>query len=264
MSTKVKTKSAGDYELAIARSHVYLLCALAFRYPTRETMEVIRESLKTLSAKPGVLGTTVDQAINATRERISGLRLTSIESEYLLVFTHINSSDCYPCETAYVATHLFQQAHRIADLNGFYRAHGVEPSLERSDHIGVEMEFMAFLAQKQAMALAQGRPRRARQALEDQRAFLERHLGPWARTFLRFLSLKADDGIYESLAALADAFLLHDFERIGAQVKEVKGPPVRLSVTSNEEDDSDECPDFTLAEPRPIRPPTHLQPEAHN
>ena len=190
-------------------------------------------------------------------DALSGLPLEAIETEYLRIFTHVITSDCHPCETAYTATHMFQESQKIADLNGFYRAFGVKPDVERPDHVSVESEFMAFLIQKEAYAIANGRPRRAGFVRRTQRTFIEDHLGSWVRTFARFVEIKAEEGLYAALAGLTRRFFESEFEELSAQVKELTGPPKPFPLLMSKDQDEDEgddddCPEFATAEPRPV------------
>lgn len=253
--------AAGASHLAEARSRAYLLLSAGFRYPSQESLIVMREDCRELQRllsggkAPALSGlAAIQEALHAVSGELSGLRQGRFETEYLKVFTHVIASDCDPCETAYTATHLFQQTQKLADLNGFYRAFGVEPTAERADHVSVELEFMAYLAQKETHAWSNGRPRRAGFMCRTQRGFLEDHLGPWVRTFARFIEKKAETGVYASLAALTLAFFEAEFDLIGAQVRELTGPPkpLPLLMQKEAEDDDDECPVFATAEPRPV------------
>lgn len=260
-------------DIAAFRTRMYLLISLGYRYPSRDTIAAMKEeieALRRLARRADTTSSLADgwpkDAIERARTALSGLRFEAIEAEYLRVFTHVITSDCHPCETAYTATHMFQQAQKIADLNGFYRAFGVEPDVERPDHVSVESEFMAFLIQKEANALSNGRPRRAGFVRRTQRTFIEDHLGPWVRTFARFVEIKAEEGPYAALAALTKRLFESEFEELSAEVRELTGPPkpLPLLMAKEQEDEDDDCPAFATAEPRGVvlRPPTlDLNPE---
>lgn len=253
------------------RSRMYLLLSLGYRYPSSDTIAAIKEELEALGRVRRTSDTSLpsadgwrSEAVEQVRASLSGLRFGAIEMEYLRVFTHVITSDCHPCETAYTATHMFQESQKIADLNGFYQAFGVKPDAERPDHVSVECEFMAFLIQKEAHAIAHSRPRRAGFVRRTQRTFIEDHLGPWVRTFARFVELKAEEGPYAAMAILTRRFFEAEFEELSAQVQELTGPPKPLPLPMargqepDDEGDDDDCPAFATAEPRPVvlRPPT--------
>ncbi len=61
-----------------------------------------------------------------------------------------------PYETEYTTPDALYKAHQLADIAGFYRAFGLEMSTEnreRPDHLAAELEFMHFLALKEAQAM---------------------------------------------------------------------------------------------------------------
>lgn len=242
--------------LALARSRMYLLFSLGFRYPSEETFEFLKiecEAVREAVQKGFLPAETAEGNLQIEVERLAAtladLDFPSFEAEYLRVFTHVITSDCHPCETAYTATHLFQQANKLSDLNGFYRALGVAPGTERPDHVSVEAEFMAYLAQKEARAASTGRPRRASAMYRTQVAFLEAHLGPWVRVFAKFVGIKAPSGPHNFLANLVNLFFAWEFAEQGAQVKEISGPPKPLPLMQQKEmeTEDDECPVFELA-----------------
>lgn len=242
--------------LALARSRMYLLLSLGFRYPSEETFECLKiecEAVREAIRKGFLPAATADGSLQEELERLAAfledLDFPKFEAEYLRVFTHVITSDCHPCETAYTATHLFQQANKLSDLNGFYRAFGVTPGTERPDHISVEAEFMAYLAQKEARAASTGRPRRASAMYRTQVAFLETHLGPWVRVFAKFVAIKAPSGPHHCLANLVSRFFPWEFAEQGARVHEISGPPKPLPLMQQKEmeTEDDECPVFELA-----------------
>lgn len=234
---------------ALARSRVYLVLALGFRYPTPETVAALREELDALQTAHEGLDEPTLKAVAEVEVAAKDFDFDKFETESLSVFTHVTATDCNPTETSYTATHLFQQAQKLANLNGFYRAYGVEPGKERADHLSVELEFMAFLAQKEGYAAYRGRTRRVAEVRETQREFMERHLGVWIRTFALFVVAKAGEGLLGRFAGLAREFASSEFVELGADVKEITGPPKMLPLLMvQEEEETDECPEFATAE----------------
>src|SRR3989304_5935155 len=62
---------------------------------------------------------------------------------------------CPPYETEYGRRHGVGQAQGLADIAAFYNAFGLTTSAggERVDHVSAELEFLAVLAPKEALAL---------------------------------------------------------------------------------------------------------------
>lgn len=94
------------------------------------------------------------------------------------------SPECPPYETEYGSPHVFAQSGELADIAGFYRAFGLAaPATERVDHLAVELEFLSFLAFKEAWAVNNGETERTGELREIQAKFLADHLARWAPAF---------------------------------------------------------------------------------
>lgn len=142
-----------------------------------------------------------------------------LQDEYRRLFGHALSPDCSPYESYYGTGHVFQQSQTLADISGFYKAFGLEPSAaghERADHVAMELEFMAVLAAKEAHALARELPEQAMVCRDAQRKFLEDHLGRWADSFAGRLKNKSS-GFYARLAQDLAGFIDKECALLGAK-----------------------------------------------
>jgi DMSO reductase family type II enzyme chaperone len=129
----------------------------------------------------------------------------------LVEYTRLWGSDlvCPHYETDYVRGDSFRAVHVIADVAAFYSTFGVRVAAdqrERPDHIAVELEFMNFLATKQAYALSQGEAGPARLCRQAQSKFFADHLGQWAARFAETLLAAAHDPFHRTVARLLLAF----------------------------------------------------------
>ncbi|WP_018750062.1 TorD/DmsD family molecular chaperone [Paenibacillus sanguinis] len=85
---------------------------------------------------------------------------------------------------------------------------------ERDDHIALELEFMAVLAEGM---LAKVNLQQSCLALADsQISFLRLHLLRWAHLFSRELLQATDSPLYQAVAELMDLFLTEDFNSLCA------------------------------------------------
>ena len=101
-------------------------------------------------------------------------------------------------------------AQEVAKL---YEAEGLEPRegfTELPDHLGVELEFMAFLCQRAAEAVASGDQKEAEIFGSKQREFLQNHLLPWSEKCLVKMKEKASTPLYRHLANLLKSFLVEE------------------------------------------------------
>ncbi|RKY20594.1 MAG: hypothetical protein DRQ55_07230 [Planctomycetota bacterium] len=119
--------------------------------------------------------------------------------EHQRVFGLVQSKECPPCESDYCPqTFSVYRSQRMADVAGFYRAFGLQPSRdmpEHVDHVALELEFMAWLLAKRRHALQAGGQKAAEQAgvcAAAERDFAEEHLAWWLPAFARALRTKAD------------------------------------------------------------------------
>jgi DMSO reductase family type II enzyme chaperone len=217
----------------MARAFLYQFLAGAFSDPAPETWAWLTDSCTqaTAQAAVGLLpGRTALPELSA-QPLLAKLQHDSFEPfqvAYVAAFGHAARGDCPLNEIEYgeLKADALIQPHRLADLAGFYRAFGLEVAhgaAERPDHIGMELEFMAVLAAKEAYALEHqlddGQLRLCQQA---QKKFLREHLSGWALAFARRLARVATN---EALAALAE--FTRDF---------LAGDSLRFGVTPGSED----------------------------
>lgn len=119
----------------------------------------------------------------------------------------------YPTESVYTSEkHLTMQDSRD-DVMTFYRTWGLKRSdamKESEDHITVEVEFMAALAERTAAALAAGDEDEAAALLGAQRQFLDDHLLRWARVFAQGIRVFSETDLYQGVGHLTEGFLDED------------------------------------------------------
>lgn len=100
-----------------------------------------------------------------------------------------------------------------ADVIRWYQQAGVSfdhAQKDLPDHIAVELEFMSYLIWKEREAWRVGDGDAARQRLEDQQAFLARHLGAWVRDFAQAVKDGTSNLFYRSLADCTTTFIESD------------------------------------------------------
>jgi TorA maturation chaperone TorD len=108
------------------------------------------------------------------------------------------------------------KAALLADVAGFYRAFGLQPSdgqPEIEDHVCAELELMSVLAYKEAWATAERHAAGLEVTRDAQRAFLRDHLGRWGPAFAARVSAAAPPGTYPAAAAVLIGWLAADCAR---------------------------------------------------
>lgn len=244
--TETPVDTAGE---ALARSQVYRALALAFRHPEADSLGTLSGVVAAL-AEAQTLPTPVAEAVAGLNAALQGVRLDDLQDQYVATFGHVTVPDCPLYETACGMGDPFLQPQTLADLAGFYRAFGLEmagEAHERADHLTVELEFMHYLAYREAYALEHHGPEQVAIVHDGERRFLEAHLGRWAPVLARAVAARAG-GPLAAAARLLERLLAHEVERWRIAPAPVVTEGAPLMIPPLDADDADDD-DFTGREP---------------
>lgn len=148
------------------------------------------------------------------------VRESGLETAYRRTFGHIPAGHFSPYETSYGAPNAFTQSQTLADLNGFYRAFGVEPAAayrERHDHLSLQCEFVALLLCKEGLARHEGNAEGVEVCRAARRRFLEEHLGRWGGVLFERLERDAPGELYRRCGRVGVQVLAAEVEAVGAR-----------------------------------------------
>ncbi|MCC7078315.1 MAG: molecular chaperone TorD family protein [Acidimicrobiia bacterium] len=120
-----------------------------------------------------------------------------------------------PYETAYLQPSIVGHVGELADIAGFYKAFGFEVSKERTDHLLVELEFAAFLAAKEAAAIAAGHEEGTVIVGSARRTFYQDHFGCWLNAYAAKLEEKEPGVPYTALVDLLASWVTVDCRNHG-------------------------------------------------
>ncbi|HXH23448.1 MAG TPA: molecular chaperone TorD family protein [Dehalococcoidia bacterium] len=211
------TLQAPEVRALLARADMYRLLAQAFSYPDRRGLQALRSLLDEVLEHGVARGLALEDATAAlaTASRSRDARPARLAGEHTRLFA--GQVECSGHETEYEFDP-FSKARQLADICGFYKAFGLQVAEERRglpDFVATELEFLSFLALKEAYAAVQGWPAERQIAADAQRSFLEDHAGRWLPAFARKLA-----GLYvpfySAAADLLGAFIASEIERLGA------------------------------------------------
>jgi TorA maturation chaperone TorD len=163
-------------------------------------------------------------------------------SEYNRVFGLATVKECPPYETEYHATsEPFFRSQQLADVAGFYRAFGLDPSRaapERPDYLPLELEFMAFLLMKKRLAAEAEDSEHIAICAAAEVSFFRDHLAWWVPAFAASLRRRAGGGLYAQLGQVLAALIPVERQRLG--VPATSGP-VRASPLERPEELQEGC-----------------------
>lgn len=212
---------------AAGRVTVYSLLAIGLMYPTADRIETLKETLL-----PGLsmldLGPDLDERV----EKLTVSLPTDVDAfrhEYMELFPPIASQDAPGYETGYRGQGIFQQSAIMADIAGFYRAHGLRAGgseRERPDHITVELEFLAVVAKKEALALAARDSENAEVCRATAATFLADHLGCWGPAFGLRASAVSSSAWYSTLGELLTLWIEAELEVLEVRPAEIADSPL--------------------------------------
>jgi TorA maturation chaperone TorD len=149
-----------------------------------------------------------------------GDALGALRVEYARTFL----MNVYPYESVYLDDSGMMNAPRSASVLEHYRDHSFDPQSARRagapDHLGLELEFMSTLVEREAAARRAGSSAEIRALREDQLHFLEIHLVRWGPIFGRVLAEAAESPFYRALGEAIEGFLLTEYQSLASETRE--------------------------------------------
>lgn len=213
--------------LARSRSQVYgFLSSLYLDLPTKGWVsQLLDEStlapLTSLSSRSGI-SPEVQEGLKLIQDFLQDSRskpLEELESvlavERTRLFRGIRPADSPPppYESVYRGEEGQLAGLWAVEVSRKYAAAGAEiPSHyhDLPDYIGLELDFMRFLCQKEAELWGKGDREKALQYLDMERSFLEEHLAQWAPRFCSLAFKSASVDFYCGLLKLTEGAIASD------------------------------------------------------
>lgn len=213
--------TAPDQDLleAVVRSSVYELCVRTLSYPS-DAHDAALARLGGVLAGVWIGSDATSTAIAEVLACVAAASRDETASYHGRLFTLIESRDCPPYETAYETRDVFRMTNVMADVAGFYAAHGLViggVERERPDHILAECEFMSFLATKEAVALEAGRSEDAAECRRSAAVFLRDHLGRFGEAFGGRTAACAESPLHAAAGRLLASWIADDMGHLGVE-----------------------------------------------
>ncbi|MCF6157917.1 MAG: hypothetical protein E3K32_04950 [wastewater metagenome] len=250
-SNKLLSQTESNIENLLARGVMYQILSACFLYPTEKNLSVLKgpdfQEYKNslVQCYKGIddvaeLGKCLDEV----DELYQGNPVDTLQGIYQRIVGHTISKECPLFETQYGAAHVYQQTHELADIQGFYKAFGLEASdleKERVDHVSVEFEFMHFLLYKQAYALENHSEDKAELCRDTQKKFLKEHIGKWVPLFSILFGRKAGEGFYVALSALTKEFIRLEMKLMDVKTEMFKESDLNQEAVAGVPDECLSC-----------------------
>lgn len=150
---------------------------------------------------------------------------SQLEVEYTALFVLPSAGKAQPFESIYLDPEQRLGGPVTMAIERAYRRAGAEPCADRihaSDHLAIELEFMAFLCGREREAWeARARPV-ARRCLALEHEFLTGHLSQWVGRFVADVRERASTEFYPAMAWVTDQFVRLDLEELRAMLGELE------------------------------------------
>lgn len=184
---------------ALIRADVWNLLAGSFSRPKIESLVQQASMSDDLLSAPEMAGHALREALKAFGETARAANERELEQEFHQLFT--TQMLCSPHEGAY---HRTSRGAVLGDITAFYEAFGLRARETggAADSLSHELNFLAWLAIKEANAIHQQSPADVEVTRNATRGFLADHLGRWAASFVERLTAATPNPYYAAAARL--------------------------------------------------------------
>lgn len=213
---------------AARRTQAYALLSAFYLAPPSADLAGIVSTEQFVDEANESLGQAARDFADAVREAAEGRpSVNELEAEHTYLF--VLPSGVVPHESFYLDENKRLGGRVTAAVEQCYanaQANMTEQCLELADHVGVELEFMAFLCDLERQFWAASDLAGVARCAEVQRAFLEEHLLRWIRPLDDKVQALATLELYRALAHVTTAFMESERGHVSRLVEHV-GPEAR-------------------------------------
>lgn len=213
-----------DYRtIAGWRTNLYrLLSSVYIQIPRRETIELSWEPALCLVGSSPV-GTEealqeIEKAVGlikafASRESpLSEKSITDLSKDWTRLFRGVGRNGLLPPYGSLYRTGRLQK-EPLKEINRLFSRMGVripEEWHQPADYIGVELDFMRLLCQKERRAWEREEMDSAVEVVEIERSFVQNHLSLWMFDFCEKMLAQAREDFFKGVARLTMGLVKHD------------------------------------------------------
>lgn len=242
---------ASNVESLLTRSILYHILSACYLYPIEKNLSIFKSSdfeeyKKSLELCYKGIDDVKElrRCLDEVQQVYGNASVEVLQKTYQRIVGHTISKECPLYETQYGAAHIYQQTHELADIQGFYKAFGLETSdieKERGDHVSVELEFMHYLLYKQAYAQENDGEEKVQICVDAQKKFLKEHIGKWVPLFAILFGRKAEEGFYHALTALTKEFMRLEMKLMDVKTEMFKESDLNQEMVAGAPDECLSC-----------------------
>ncbi len=220
----------GEYtELAESRSEIYLFLSKMFSYePLKDMAKMIKDGsiLNAIDSESGEGARCLREFVEEAKS-IKNVR-EELEVEHTTLFVVGRDKNFRPFESLYLDPDKYVGGQFTRNVEKFYEKAGVDFTSARdelADHIGIELEFMHFLCNKEAESWRSAKKDDGLRYLALQRDFLRGHLAKWAFEFCDDLLERTGSNFFRAAAHFTKDYLemeKNEIEEILERAEEIE------------------------------------------
>jgi len=173
------------------------------RYPQEESEKAFKQIQK---------GLNLVKSYGSKKDRIDEEILTNLSKDWTRLFRGVVRDGIFPpYESLYRPKRL--QKKPAQEINRLFSKMGIQVPEEwhqPSDYIGVELDFMRFLCEKESRRRDDGERNALREAVEAEKSFLEDHIALWVPIFCERMLEEAREEYYLGIANLTSGLVGFD------------------------------------------------------
>ncbi len=199
--------------MLIEKAFLSRFLALAFSYPSKESLGELKGALGDLALVLRTLG--FNFSVEDLAREISAVesRLMDVQGEYTSLFETEMKAPAR--ETSYELDKMARRSLEMSDLEGFYRAFGLQLKAPlEPDSLVAELEFLSYLYQKEHFLKEKGDQEGVSVVADARVKFLRDHLGRWYEIFVQKVKEATEEKFYLLMADLLKLFLDKETEEI--------------------------------------------------
>jgi TorA maturation chaperone TorD len=165
-----------------------------------------------IATKPGDMAAGLDLLQKWSHAGITDEIYSEMQSDHLRLFIGAGKIIAPPWESAFCNEARLTFQEQTLQVRNWYRRFGLEPEKiyhEPDDHIGLELTFMAHLANQALLAIDKGDKVKFDELIEARKQFLNEHLLKWAFAWCDLVTKNARTDFYKGMALLTRGTIAH-------------------------------------------------------